>query len=188
MTELNPARAAFINDLAAKGGKVARANDLPVGAMLACASVESAWGTSKIYKSTGNPFNLQKWPHTPYPHTNKTFWQDTGVIVGPPEVLRKAPFNCATDLGDAVLQWCEWILHWGQADGPGAIQMAKGAKDNPAAIANRDLLLTYRKNSADFSKNLPLVGFGENATPALRQRSGAVYRQRLIDFALNTYD
>jgi hypothetical protein len=185
---LTPAIAAFITEWAA-AGRVARDQDLPVGSMLACASVESGWGTGNIYKGTGNPFNLQKWPRIRFPHTHKTYWHRTKIAEGPPPKFAYAPFNCATDPADAVLQWCEWIVHWGRADGPGRLEPPNGSpQDNPPAIANRDYLLSYRRNSQDFCMNLPLVGFGENATAALRLRSGERYRKRLVDFRLYDYD
>lgn len=187
--EMTPAWAAWIDDLAKRGGPVARDQDLPVAAMLACGSVESAWGTSSIYKATNNPFNLQKWPRTLFPHTHKTHWNETVVETGPPKKVLKAPFNCATDPADAVLQWCEWIVHYGRADGPGALE-PPGAppRDNPAAIRRKEQLLAYRHNSLDFAYHLPLVGFGETQTPELRIKSGKAYRARLFDFGLTRYD
>ena len=57
-------------------------------------------------------------------------------------MVRKAPFNCATDTADAVRQWCEWILHYGSADGPPGNQDPKiKVADNKATIARRDILL-----------------------------------------------
>jgi hypothetical protein len=187
-----PGKESWIDGIAGEGGPVAKQYDLPIGAMLACASVECAWGTSKIYKATGNPFNLQKFPKVPFPHTHRIHWSDTIIAEGPPPVVRQAPFNCALNTADAVLQWCEWILHYGMADGPGALgnPLARNYSpaDNLSAIANRDRLLASRHNSIDFCLNLPLVGFGENATPALRKRSGERYKDRLTQFGLTVYD
>jgi hypothetical protein len=187
-----PGKDAWIDSLAGAGGPVAKQYDLPVGAMLACASVECNWGASALYKATGNPFNLQKFPKVQFPHTHNTYWSSTEVAEGPPPVFKNAPFNCAVDLADAVLQWCEWILHYGLADGPGALGNPQARNYNPAnnlgAIANRDRLLAYRHNSLDFCMNLPLVGFGENSTPALRLRSGKRYHDLLNQFGLAVYD
>jgi hypothetical protein len=177
---------AFIRCLAEDGGKTAKANNLPVGAMLACACQESMFGTSKIYQKTGNPFNLQKWPHIKWPVTSDIFWSETKISEDPPKFLR-APFNCATSLGDAVRQWCEWILHYGDADGPPGQMSAKApAVANTQVQARRDRLLGYRTNVLDFTFNLPLVGFGENQTEALRHRSGGRYLQSLKDFGLQS--
>ena len=156
--------------------------------MLACASLESNWGQGAIYKATLNPFSLRKWPRTPFPHTHKTYWADTVIAEGPPKVVKKAPFNCATSRSDAVLQWCEWILHYGNADGPGSLEPPGAApRDNLKAIDNRERLLSYRHNAIDFCMYLPLVGFGEHLTAAARDKSGKEYRDRLIDFGLTVY-
>jgi flagellum-specific peptidoglycan hydrolase FlgJ len=50
----------FIQALILNGGAVAVDNHLPPAAMVACAIEESGYGTSKIYASTGCPFNLQR--------------------------------------------------------------------------------------------------------------------------------
>lgn len=107
----------FFQERADLGGPVARANNLPVSAMLACASVESRWGQGNIYRKTLNPLSLQKWPHVHYPTTYRILWFETVVQTNPKKTM-KAPFVCATDRADAVCQWCEWILHYGNADGP----------------------------------------------------------------------
>ena len=70
----------FIQEWGDIGGPVAQSAGLPIGAMIAVASVESFWGamrnldgTASIFSSTLNPFNLQKWPHIPFPKTHRTF-------------------------------------------------------------------------------------------------------------------
>jgi flagellum-specific peptidoglycan hydrolase FlgJ len=50
----------FLFKLNEEGGKVARDNNLPVPAMLACAAAESGWGGSDIFQATGCHFNLQR--------------------------------------------------------------------------------------------------------------------------------
>jgi hypothetical protein len=156
--------------------------------MLACACVESGFGTGNIFKHTLNPFSLQKWPHVRYPTTNATFWNKTKVQETPAK-FKRAPFNCATDVADAVRQWCEWILHWGDADGPPGNQEAKLMQvADPGAIANRQKLLELRGSPAAFAFNLPLVGFGENKTQKLRDNSGTRYRDALIKFSLTSLD
>lgn len=171
----------FLQEWAEIGGPVARKHKLPVSAMLACASVESNWGKGSIYKETLNPFSLQKWPHVTYPKTYRTAWRDT-VIQTNPRKTAKAPFNCATDRADAVRQWCEWILYYGEAEGPPGNQDPKAPRVKiKSAIADRDKLLGFRKSGEDFAKYLPLVGFGEN-------RRSLVYAKRLTDFSMASYD
>jgi hypothetical protein len=180
---------AFIKEWSTKGAEVARNNNLPVSAMLACACEESGFGVvSKIFSHTHNPFNLQKWPHIRYPTTNQIFWVETKVREDPTKILR-APFNCATDVPDAVRQWCEWILHYGDADGPPGNQNPKIAQvANKSAIERRQKLLATRDRPADFAFNLPLVGFGENATEKLRVKSGNRYRDCWTQYSLTDYD
>ena len=57
---------------------------------------------------------------------------------------------------------------------------------NTQVQARRDRLLAYRTNVLDFTFNLPLVGFGENQTEALRHRSGGRYLQTLNDYGLQS--
>jgi hypothetical protein len=187
MAIITPEMQSFIDEWADLGGPVARENDLPVSAMLACASIESGWGKGPIYLATLNPFSLQKWPHVVYPKTHQTFWRETIVQTNPVRKAR-APFNCATSHADAVRQWCEWILHWGEADGPPGNQDPKIPQvARASAIASRELLLKHRQNGLEFARNLPLVGFGETATAALRQKSGEGYANRLRDFGMEGY-
>jgi hypothetical protein len=173
---------AFMRKWADAGSAILQANDLPVSAMLACASVESDWGTSTIFKATKNPFNLQKWPWVTFPRTHNTFFSSTVVKEHPHTVLR-APFNCATDEADAVRQWCEWVLHYGEADGPPGSQDSKvpGVRV-PALIARRDSLLKWRHSGHQFANNLPLVGFGEGMS------KGPVYAARQQNFSMFLFD
>ena len=172
----------FIQKWADLGGPVVRANGLPVSAMIACASVESGWGKGGIYMATRNPFSLQKWPHITYPRTYKTLWRDTIVQTNPVMKL-KAPFNCALDEADAARQWCEWILHYGAADGPPQDQNSKAQQVSHAtAAAARQALLGQRGNPVEFTRRLSTIGFGEN------RAKGAVYAQRLVNFAMEDFD
>jgi hypothetical protein len=153
----------FLDELAKQGAKVARGNDLPVSAMVACGAVESGFGTGFIFKHSGNPFSLQKWPHVPFPRASATpFWNETVVQTTPRKVLR-APFVRSTDFADAVRQWCEWILHWGEADGPPGNQDPKvKPAANAPAMASRQQVLTFRRDPLKFARNLHKVGFGES--------------------------
>lgn len=172
----------FLEEWAELGGPVARANDLPVSAMLACASVESNWGKGAIFRATLNPFSLQKWPHIKYPVTHMTHWSRTQVQTNPVKIL-SAPFNCATSQADAVRQWCEWILHYGAADGPPQDQNAKTRQiSHSPQIAARMLLLTSRRSPVVFARGLSTIGFGEKVS------SGAIYAQRLTDFSMSSFD
>jgi hypothetical protein len=172
----------FLQEWADAGAPVVRKHRLPVSAMLACASVESAWGTGAIYRETLNPFSLQKWPHVPHPATCRTAWRDTVIQTTPDVVTRKAPFSCATDRADAVRQWCEWILYYGEADGPPGNQDPKSKTSRIAsAVGNRETLLRFRNAGPDFARRLPLVGFGES-------RTSLVYAKRLTDFSMESYD
>jgi hypothetical protein len=171
----------FLQEWAETGGPVARKHKLPVSAMLACASLESDWGRGSIFKETLNPFSLQKWPHVPIPKTNRTAWRDTVIQVNPKKIA-KAPFSCATDRADAVRQWCEWILYYGEADGPPGNQNPKSPRVKVAsAVASRERLLAFRTNGEDFAKRLPLVGFGES-------RTSLAYAKRLTDFSMGSFD
>jgi hypothetical protein len=172
----------FLQEWAELGGNVARQHGLPVSAMLACASVESNWGQGAIFRATLNPFSLQKWPHIKYPVTHQTYWRSTVVQTEPVKRLL-APFNCATTRSDAVRQWCEWILHYGDSDGPPQDQDAKAPQvAHSGAVARRTALLASRVNPVAFARGLSTIGFGEN------QASGGVYAQRLISFSMTDYD
>ena len=171
----------FMRKWAEAGGPILQANDLPVSAMLACGSVESAWGTSIIFRLTNNPFNLQKWRHTPFPR-GEVIFSDT-VVQTTPKVIRKAPFTCAKDEADAVRQWCEWILHYGEADGPPGSQNPKAPRVRiPALIARREALLALRHNGNLFARNLPLVGFGEGMS------KGPTYAERQQNYSMFLFD
>ena len=161
-------REAFIKEWNGGGAGVARSNNLPVSAMLACACFESGYGNpidrktgkASIFSATGNPFNLQKWPAITYPKTEKIIWRDTEVKSASGQVLR-APFNCAKSVPDAVRQWCERILHYGEVDGPPQTQFKNQACLHPESVDARKKLLALRYSPAEFAGNLNLVGFGE---------------------------
>jgi hypothetical protein len=179
---------AFIQKWAAEGAEVARNNSLPVSAMLACACAESAYGKGSIYLATQNPFSLQKWPSTNFPVTHRIHWSQTQISTDPDRYLR-APFNCAKDSPDAVRQWCEWILHYGAADGPPGNPDPKVHNvHSPTLIANRQKLLAVRDDGYKFCYNLPLVGFGENSTHAKRVASGQGYQRVYKQYSLGQYD
>ena len=172
----------FLDEWASLGGDVARRHKLPVSAMLACASIESNWGKGSIFLATLNPFSLQKWPHIKYPITHNTYWSWT-VVQTSPKISKKAPFNCATSRADAVRQWCEWILHYGEADGPPQDQSSKVRQvAHSNAVAARNALLISRNNPAAFARGLSTVGFGES------RAKGILYAKRLTDFSMTDYD
>lgn len=172
----------FMDEWAEYGGPVARQHGFPVSAMLACASVESNWGQGAIFRACLNPFSLQKWKHIKYPVTHQTYWSPTIVQTNPVKRLL-APFNCATSQADAVRQWCEWILHYGEADGPPQDQNEKAPQvKHPAQVAAKVALLALRGNPVAFARGLSTVGFGEN------RASGNVYAQRLTSFDMTAYD
>ena len=173
----------FLEEWATLGGPVARYNGFPVSAMLACAAVESAWGTGRIFRATLNPFSLQKWPHISYPSTHRTHWQRTVVKNGPPRVTAVAPFVCAFDQGDAVRQWCEWIRWYGEVDGPPQDQDSKvGHIRHSAQVAAKERLLALYNAPVAFARGLSTVGFGEDVS------KGEDYARNLTDFSMTDYD
>jgi len=179
---------AFINEWAGDGAEIARRNHLPVSAMLACACTESGFGKGVIFNATKNPFNLQKWERIPIPWTYKNYHRETEVEKKTGKTM-VAPFNCATDNADAVRQWCEWILHWGEADGPPQDRDEKvPLVAHPGAIAARKTLLQFRSDPVNFAFNLPLVGFGESKTQELRDRDGGLFRSVLLQNKLTRFD
>lgn len=181
MAILTQDMANFLDEWSSLGGPVARKYNLPVSVMLACASVESNWGKGKIYAGSLNPFSLQKWPHTPKPSAYKTYWAET-VVQTDPKIVRKAPFACAMDREDAVRQWCEWILFYGDADGPPGNQNPKAKPQaNKAAIERRIKLLGMRNNPEEFAGHLYWVGFGE-------EKYKNLYKQRLKDYSMRSFD
>lgn len=176
-------REEFLQKVAAACGPVVRQNRLPVSAMMACAAVESGWGTGSIYKESGNLFSLQKWPWVKYPTTLKTLWRTTVIQTVPVRKTAKAPFNTATDMADAGRQWCEWVLSYGDADGPPGNASEKAKPMAVAgAIARRKKLLAMAGDPLQFARNLYLVGFGETAA------MGRLYAQVLSDNRLTRFD
>ncbi len=179
---VNQDKEAFLQDVATQCGPVVRANGLPVSSMLACAAVESGWGNGQIFKDTKNLFSLQKWPWVPFPTTAQTLWRKT-IIQTNPVKTALAPFNTATDLADAGRQWCEWITHYGDADGPpGNINKNARPASNAWAIGRRQQLLAMVDDPVRFASNLFLVSFGENA------RGGQIYARVLTDNRLTRFD
>lgn len=140
----------FIDQLVAHGRPVAEANHLPTAAMVACAIVESGYGTSDIYAITGCPFNLQRpewyrWVHCPVK------WLKTGTRTdakGKTTQTMLAPFckaEGATEgerLADASRIWCEWVNGWPQE---GVRKRMQSLRTQPEA----------------FAMGLPSLGFGE---------------------------
>ena len=139
----------FIDALIDSGGPVAKANDLPVAAMVACAVGESG-GTSDIYNMTHCPFNMQRPDHYVWVHCQTKLIRTSTKTdsLGRNQQPKYAPFCVAQGsdqsvwLADAVRIWCEWVLGW----------------PNPPARAQ---LLAVRHNPEAFARSLPLVGFGE---------------------------
>ncbi|MBL8176219.1 MAG: hypothetical protein JNK48_16190 [Bryobacterales bacterium] len=171
----------FFQRVNAEGSEIARRRPrpLPVSALLACAGVESGFGTGKIFKATGNLFSLQKWPKVPFPSTALgTQWMTT-VISTNPHKTALAPFNRAEGIADAVRQWCEWIEHYGEADGPPGNQ--HGGVYNRGAVSSRERLMTMVRNPAEFAGNLWLVSFGE-------KQHAHVYAKVLTENNLTRFD
>ncbi len=160
----------FFDELAMLGGPVARQHNLPVPAMLACAAVESGFGTSKIFRLTGCPFNLQKPKEWKFP-VCATIPLNTVALTGAKPV--KVPFCTASGWADAVRLWCEWIENW-------------------PYHPNRARVLRFRADAENFTLNLPYVGFGDQPKdPAERSaaylRNGQKYLKMVRDFSLMSY-
>lgn len=168
----------FIDNLIRNGGPIAKNNNLPVAAMVACAIEESGYGTSSIYRETGCPFNLQK--PSSYTWVNcRTITKRTCVETDDRGKCKKwvtAPFCKASGndegekLADAARIWCEWILGWSEQ-------------------SNRERLLLYRHNPVEFARNLPIVGFGEQSK---RVENGekfvnALRRHKLVERCNNMF-
>jgi peptidoglycan hydrolase-like protein with peptidoglycan-binding domain len=172
----------FLKKVATECGPIVKENGLPVSSMVACAAVESGWGTGKIFKDTGNLFSMQKWPWVQFPATPKTLWRTT-VIQTNPRKTAMAPFNTAIDYADAGRQWCEWVLHYGASDGPpGNINQKARPADNAWAIGRRSRLVSMAGNPTEFARNLYLVSFGE--THAM----GELYARVLLENKLTRFD
>ena len=170
----------FLQELATEGGPVAKKAGLPVSAMLACGAVESGWGRGKIYRETGSLFSLQKWPKVLFPTTARTLWRTT-IIQTHPEKTALAPFNTATGHADAVRQWCEWIQHYGAADGPPGNPEGRLVA-NQSAIGRRQQLMGMVNDPMQFARNLYLVSFGES------QAKGKLYSDVLQENNLTRFD
>ena len=157
-------REEFLQIVYSEGGSIAKQAGLPVSGMLACAAAESGWGNGPIYLETKNLFSLQKWPKVLYPKTARTLWRTT-IIQTNPKKTALAPFNTATSYADAVRQWCEWILHYGAADGPPGNQEGRQIA-NQWAVARRQKLMGMAGDAVQFARNLYLVSFGESHAAA----------------------
>jgi hypothetical protein len=182
MAERTVAISNFLTEWAELGGPVARRQGFPVSAMLAHAAVESGWGTGNIFRQSLNPFNLQKWPHIKYPTTHQTFWSNTVVRKADQKVL-KSPFNCATSQADAVRQWCEWLTHYGEADGPPQDGNAAARQvAHPGRVAARVALMKLRTNPVEFARRLATVGFGETLS------DGDDFANCLTAYSLTEFD
>jgi hypothetical protein len=163
-------RQTFTEALVRWGSPVAQRNGLPAAAMVACGLVESAYGTSTIYKQTHCPFNLQKpkWYH----------WVKCDIVnlrtstrtdaSGNATQAMVAPFCLAKGdsegewLADAARIWCEWVLGWPQT-------------------GVRERLLRMKHDPELFTQHLPLVGFGEADKAG---RNGKVFLRVLQDYSL----
>jgi len=159
---LTPEKQKFIEDLSAQGRKWTTQYGYPHSAMLACGCSESLHGTSKIYKRTHNPFNLQKPVDWEYPKC-ETESVDTINKVGDTDA-KPATFCLAKDLGDAARQWCEWIANY----------------PNESA---RQQLLKFTGSARVFAEKLFLVGFADNKE-ARTKEFGTVWQQ----FELSRFD
>jgi hypothetical protein len=175
-------REEFLQNVARECGPLIKQSGLPVSSMLACAAVESGWGNGPIYRETNNLFSLQKWPWVQYPTTERTLWRPT-IIQTSPVKTALAPFNTALDLADAGRQWCEWILHYGAADGPPGSPNQRAPKvANAWAIGRRTQLLGMTSDPTQFARHLYLVSFGESPV------AGALYSRVLLENNLTRFD
>lgn len=109
-------REEFIHEMAVAGQYSANLFGYPLPALIACACAESAYGSSNIYRATGNPFNLQKPSrafstkhHMPVYDWPVCVTLDQTTVSSDGTAAAPAPFCVATDLGDASRQFCEWI-------------------------------------------------------------------------------
>jgi flagellum-specific peptidoglycan hydrolase FlgJ len=134
----------FIADLASAGYAVAKQYRFPLSAMLACGCAESGYGTGKIYRRTGNPFNLQKpanWGE--YPKCT-TEMNNTENHAG--QKASASPFCVAPNLKEAARMFCEWIAYF---PAQGRVQELRAVAWNPKQFA-ADL---YKVGFADNKKD-----------------------------------
>jgi len=160
----------FIDVMIYSCADAARANNLPLAAMIACAVVESGYGTSKIYNATGVPFNLQKPSSYSHVHCDTVTFRTcvktdaAGKCIG----WAYASFCYAAGehefawLRDAARIWCEWVLGWPN-------------------VTNRNNVLSWRNRPTDFARYLPFLGFGEFSK---RTQNGESFVQALRKHAL----
>lgn len=130
----------FIDYMAKQGRPWATKYGFPLPAMIACACVESGFGTSTIYRLTGCPFNLQKPAGWKYPQCSTRL---IPTINKAGEQAKPSPFCLAKDLADAARLWCEWINYW----------------PNPKA---RNAVIGFSQDAVLFASQLHLVGFAES--------------------------
>jgi hypothetical protein len=183
MSKLTPEQQDFLMGLIISGGPRVKRNNLPPAAMVACGCHESGFGTSKIYQQTNCPFNLQKpknweWPKASDgmgPCPTKTIKTKVSQP-GEPDRFAFPEFCCTKDsalgpdLDDAARIWCEWILHW----------------PNPSVVHT---MLSLANNPVQFTRNLPLVGFGGGADNAETRRiNGNLFVKTLTDPSYNIVD
>lgn len=165
-------RDAFIEAMITHAAPVARDQDLPAAALVACGAIESGYGTSAIYRKTHCPYNLQKPAHYTWVHCRVTWLPTLSKMDehGQQSGQVRAPFCTAEGeteearLADAARIWCEWVLGWPQ---PGT----------------RSEMLGLRKQALAFAKKLHRLGFGDPKVASLTaQTYENVFRdQNLIE-------
>jgi hypothetical protein len=154
----------FIAAMAAAGAPSASKEDLPLPAMIACACLESSYGSSTIYLATGCPFNLQKPPEWRYPKCEIKYLPTRNKDGEDP---KPAPFCVATSLEDAARLWCEWIKYWPNR-------------------SPRDVLLSLSKQPVLFASNLHLVGFAEAKKSKCEQYGTLITQLGLLKYDAKT--
>ena len=150
----------FIKSMNVAGTDWAKRYRYPLSAMIACACVESGFGTSGIYKQTCCPFNLQKPSSWLYPQCTVRLIK---TVNKPGEEARFTTFRVADDLYDSARLWCEWISHW------------------PSGSA-RSTLESYRNDARRFAASLYIVGFANNSKAATQKFADLIDTKGLTRF------
>ncbi len=150
----------FIEKMAVSGKPWTDQYNYPLAALIACACGESAFGTSKIYKLTGCPFNLQKPSHWKYPNCRIIHLK---TINKEGEKPKLSPFCCAESLRDAARLWCEWIYYF-----PNTKKKVE--------------LEAFRNDAKLFASNLHLVVFAEAKKEKTQKFGDLITERNLLRF------
>jgi hypothetical protein len=182
MYYLTPEKRVFLAHLILEGVPRVKQNQLSPAAMVACAAVESGWGTSEYYKgstkqeATNCPFNLQKFQNDGWDYPRNKAGTDVCRLIpaNPTDNAGGHPstFLCCAeahswgspDLDDAARLWCEWIIY----------NKNKGAAGN---------LRSLKGNPTEFTRHLVDVNFGvgNSDSPETRRRKADDYARVLTN-------